>query len=91
MLLGLEDDLARIFPATHWRLARNRALLGHCLDLLGQVKRAETLLLDGYSALERADPADEGSSRESLGWLIEHFKRVDKPQQVKRYEALLEQ
>ncbi|MDP6839367.1 MAG: serine/threonine-protein kinase [Planctomycetota bacterium] len=90
MLAGLEEPLARVFPDSHWRLARNLALLGHCLDLLGQVGPAERLLLDGYAGLENADPADAESTRASLTWLIEHFERVHKPEQVARYQALLD-
>ena len=52
------------------------------------METAEKILLDGYAALRRAEPMDEGSTQEVLSWLIEHFQRVDKPEQVRRYQLL---
>jgi non-specific serine/threonine protein kinase/serine/threonine-protein kinase len=89
ILTELEGSLVQVFRSSqHWRHARNHAALGRCLDLLGDVETAEKILLDGYAALRRAEPMDEGSTQEVLSWLIDHFQRVDKPEQVRRYQLL---
>lgn len=75
--------------ANHWGTEIARSVLGSCLSGLGHHAEAEPLLLEGVAHLRSALGIRDARTQRALRHLVNHYERVDRPEQAAPYRAAL--
>ncbi|RMD90251.1 MAG: hypothetical protein D6813_09430, partial [Calditrichaeota bacterium] len=79
----------KILPANHWLIASVESSLGYCLFKLKRYQEAESLLLKSLNTFQKKFGNKHEKTVLTLRRLVELYKGWGKTEQLKKYQALL--
>ncbi len=68
--------LQMAYPNGHWLLSEAKSQLGECLSVLGDLERAEELLVQAHQEIQTQRRLESRASLSSLRRLVEHYDRA---------------